>query len=226
MSDQDAPKPESEPQNDDNPSAENKNDTAAESSAPESKKKSGIGKKLAIVAGVLFALAIIGYFVATSAFFVKSFVVPKVGKILNAEIKLADASISPFSEVTLEGVEVTANGEELLASVGSVKARYRLMDIIGGNINVSEVTIDSPTLHLLIKKDGTTNLDPILEALATDEAPPPPGETPKISIKNVSLKNATVKVVQELPGGRNPNSGSKERESDAGPAWQWPTEQD
>jgi hypothetical protein len=236
MSDQDAPKPDSEPQNDANPSAEKKDDTspkdnaATDSPAPKDaekpdtkpettsdekksdskksedkpakgKKKSGIVKKLGIVAGVLFVLAFIGYFVATSAFFIKAFVMPKVGKILNAEIKLANASISPFSEVTLEGVEVTANGEELLASVGSVKARYSLMDILGGNINVFEITIDSPTLHLLVKKDGTTNLDPILQALATDEAPPPPGETPQVSIKNVSLKNATVNVVRELPEG-------------------------
>lgn len=223
MPDQDAPKPDSESQNDANPSAEHKNDAAhkdnppAEASASkdadkpdkgkpdskkpaEGKKKSGIVKKLAIVAGVLSALAIIGYFVATSAFFVKAFVVPRVAKMLNAEIKLNDASISPFSQVSFTGVEVTATGEELLANVGSVKARYSLMDIIGGKINVSEVTVESPSLQLIIKEDGTTNLDPILAALATDE-PPPPGETPNLSIRNVNLKNATVKVIQRHKGG-------------------------
>lgn len=172
-------------------------------SEPESPKTSGSGlkKKLLIAAGSLLALLVLFYFVATSAFFVKSAVLPKVGEILNARITLNDASISPFSAVRFDDIEVAANGEEPLAKVGSVQARYSLMDIVGGNIKVDEVTIDSPTINLIVKEDGSTNLDTILKALQTDEPPPPSGETPNMDVKNVAIKNATIKLVQHLGGG-------------------------
>ncbi len=168
---------------------------------PAKPSKSGLRKKLLIAAGSLLALLVVFYFVATSAFFVKSAVLPKVGEILDARITLGEASISPFSEVSFDSIEVAANGEETLAKVGSVKARYSLMDIVGGNIKVDEVTVDSPTINLVIKEDGSTNLDPILKALASDEPPPPAGPTPNLDVKNVSIKNATIKLIQHLGGG-------------------------
>lgn len=163
--------------------------------------KSGLRKKLLIAACSLLGLLVVFYFVATSALFVKSAVLPKVGEILDAKITLGEASISPFSEVSFDNIEVAANGEETLANIGSVKARYSLMDIVGGNIKVDEVTVDSPTINLVIKEDGSTNLDPILKALASDEPPPPAGPTPNLDVKNVSIKNATIKLIQHLGGG-------------------------
>ncbi len=220
MKSPDAPDPQNDPKTGspapDASSSEPKSDTPSENKSdgpsnpvsqeaapkPQTKPaKSGLKKKLGIGAGVLCGLLFVGYFVATSAMFVKSAVLPQVSNMIAAQIKLNDASISPFSEVSFDGIEVTPNGEEMLASVGSVKARYSLMDIVGGNINVDEVTVDSPVIQLVVKEDGTTNLDPILKALATDEAPPP-GPTPQLDVKNVSIKNATIRLIQKLGGGQ------------------------
>ena len=163
--------------------------------------KPGLKKKLLIAAGCLLSLLVVFYFVATSAFFVRSVALPKAGEILDAKISLGDASISPFSSVRFDSLEVAANGEEPVAKVGSISARYSLMDIIGGNINVQEVTVDSPEILLIVKEDGSTNLDPILKALESDEPPPPAGPTPNLDIRNVAIKNASIKLVQHLPGG-------------------------
>ena len=55
-----------------------------------------------------------------------------------------------------------------------MRLRYSLMDIIGGNIHVDEVTLASPTVTLVENPDGSSNLDPILKA---QQAKPAGAET-------------------------------------------------
>ena len=54
---------------------------------------------------------------------------------------MADASISPFSSVTLTKLKVQAAGQVPIVEADQVVARYSLMDIIKGNIHVDEVTL-------------------------------------------------------------------------------------
>src|SRR5437867_10146538 len=104
-------------------------------------------------------LLIILYLVATSAVFLKSVILPRVGKSMNATITVSDASISPFSRVMLKDLKVTTTGTEPLLTVEEVRAQYSLFRIIGGNIKVDEVTIASPVVQIIQNPDGSSNLD-------------------------------------------------------------------
>src|SRR5438445_7810054 len=84
---------------------------------------------------IFIVLLVAAYFVGTSSAFFKGFILPRASKSLNATITVSDASISPFKQVVLHNLKVQTTGDEPLVSAPEVRARYSLMDIIGGNIH-------------------------------------------------------------------------------------------
>src|SRR5216117_1856115 len=164
-------------------------------------------RRLLILGGGLVGLLVILYFVATSAAFLKSVVLPRVSKALNAEITVADASLSPFSQVVLRQLTVKTTGAEPLLQANEVRLRYSLWSIIGGKIKVDEVTLDSPAIQIVQNADGTSNLDPLLKKEAKPTAQPPAGPSKplQLDVRNVSVNNASVRLVADreaIPTGR------------------------
>src|SRR5688572_5911517 len=116
---------------------------------------------IGIIFGVLVLLLVVAYFVGTSEWALKSVILPKVSTAMNANVTVESANIAPFSAVTLRGLKVETKGAEPLVTAKEVRARYSLTDIVKGNINVSEVFLESPVITLVIYADGTSNLDPL-----------------------------------------------------------------
>src|SRR5262249_1313831 len=110
-------------------------------------------RKLALVFGVLVVLLVVLYFVATSGASFKGVFLPKVSKALNAEVTVSDASISPFSQVVLRNLKVQTAGANPVVTAQEVRARYSLVDIIGGKMNVKEVALISPTVEIVTQPD-------------------------------------------------------------------------
>src|SRR5262245_315304 len=119
---------------------------ANEISATPPKKRRSILRILVWAFGILVILIITLYFVATSSPFLKSVILPRVSKAINADVTVSDASISPFKQVVLHNLKVQAAGQEPLVAVPEVRLHYSLFDIIGGNINVDEITVSSPVI--------------------------------------------------------------------------------
>src|SRR5438046_1288939 len=164
-------------------------------------------RKLLTIAGALLVLLVISYFVATSAAFFKGVILPRVGKALNAEITVGDASLSPFSHVVLRQLTIKTTGAEPLLQANEVRLRYSLWSIIGGKIKVDEVTLDSPAIQIVQNADGTSNLDPLLKKEAQPAAQPPAGPSKplQLDVRNVSVNNASVRLVADreaIPTGR------------------------
>jgi len=155
---------------------------------------------------VLVVLAIAGYFVVTSAAFLKGVILPRVGAAVNANITVSDATISPFHEVILQNLKVQTTGTDPLVTAPEVRLVYSLGKIIGGNIAVDEITLTSPTVTLVQNPDGTSNLDPILKALnqapQKPSAPAQPSKPPQIDIKKIALTDGTIRQVK-LYGGNH-----------------------
>src|SRR5664279_1831348 len=163
-------------------------------STPTPRKRRGWLRAIAWVFGILIALLVVVYFVATSGAFFKGVILPRVGKAMNAQVTVSDASISPFSQVVLKDLKVQTTGAEPLVTANEVRLRYSLMDIIRGNIHVDEVTLASPTVALVQNADGSSNLDPILksqQAKPGEQKPAPakaPGAKPmQIDLRKVAL---------------------------------------
>jgi hypothetical protein len=150
------------------------------------------------------------YFAATSSAFLKSVILPRVGKSMNADITVADASIHPFKEVVLHNLVVKTTGDEPLVTAPEVHAKYSLMDIIGGKIHVDLAELNSPKLVLIQNADGTSNLDPLTKgqkeqpkapAQKKPEQPGKPSKPPEIDIKKVALNDATVRQIKVYKNG-------------------------
>ena len=71
------------------------------------------------------------------------------------------------------------------------------MDILKGNINVHELTLNSPVITLVQEPDGSSNLDPITSGGDSPES----SEPTRLSLRNFSLKNAIVRQVQKSGDG-------------------------
>jgi hypothetical protein len=136
----------------------------------------------------------------------KSVILPKASQSLNAQIAVDDADISPFSAVTLRGLRVQTTGTEPLLTAQEVRARYKLMDIIKGNINVDEVALQSPVVNVVTFADGTSNLDPLTKTKEQKPKAKEPREKkeekpPQLDLKKFALNNATVRQITERKDG-------------------------
>ena len=167
------------------------------------KPKSGWLKKLGVTGIVLAGLLVVAYFVGTSATVLKSVILPRVSKALNAEITVEDADISPFSRVVNRGLKIKTTGAEPLLTCNEVRARYSLLDILSGKINVEEVTLVSPVITLVRNADGTSNLDPLTKSDGKKAEPKPDAtaKVPAVDLKKFAIENATVRVITHLKTG-------------------------
>ncbi len=180
-------------------------DNSAPSSTPAAPKKSGLLKKLGLAVVALLVLLVVTYFVVTSAMFQKGVVLPRVAKAIGAELTVEDTSISPFSGVTLVGVKLQVPGGEPLFTAKEIRARYSLMDIIGGPIAVEEAAVSGATINVVQHPDGTFNFTPIVKATESKEpkaAKPASSSVPlKLNIKSISVKDSTIRFTKSDKSG-------------------------
>src|SRR5258705_2832693 len=131
-------------------------------------------RKLLYISGALLVFLVVTYFVVTSSAFFKGVILPRVGSAMGGQITVADASISPFSQVALRQLSVKTTGAEPLLQAEEVRLRYGLFAILGGTLKVDEVTISSPVVQIIEQADGSSNLDPLLKKEAKPAAKPEP----------------------------------------------------
>ena len=177
--------------------------TTPTSPQPQPGKRSSWRRKLMFGGGGLVLLLVVAYFVVTSSAFFKGVILPRASQAIGAEVTVADASISPFSQVTLRQLSVKTTGTEPLLAVEELRLRYSLSAILGGNLKVDEVTITSPVVQIVVNADGTSNLDPLLKQPEPSTAKPAsgPSQPPQLALRNFALKNATLRHVKHLAGG-------------------------
>lgn len=171
-------------------------------SSPPAKRSSWL-RKLMFAFGGLLVFLVVAYFVVTSSAFFKGVILPRASSAIGGQITVADAAISPFSQVHLRQLKVQTTGTEPLLQAEEVRLRYSLSSILGGTMKVDEVTIVNPVVQIIENADGTSNLDPLLkpEGKPAPKSSPQPGKPPQIDLKNFALKNATIRRVKNLKDG-------------------------
>ncbi len=165
-------------------------------------------------AAVLLVLLVTAWLVVTSSAFLKSVILPRVGAALNAGVTVSDASIHPFSGIVLRDLKVQASGQPPLVTASEVRVSYHLFNILGGNLRVDEIALDSPTIELVENPDGSSNLGPILKALqpkpAAEKKPAASTAVSKllqIDLGKLTLSNATLLQIKNYAGGRSDVAG-------------------
>lgn len=152
------------------------------------------------IVGTLLILLVAGYFVATSSAFFKGVILPKVGKAMNSDVTVSEASISPFKSVTLRDFKLQPVGKDTLFTAKEIRLRYSLMAMMGGNINVQEVYVGSPLISVVYASDGTSNLDPLMKSMEEPQAgepqPPEKAEPLKINLQKLAIENGAIRYTQ------------------------------
>lgn len=160
-------------------------------------------KKWPLILGGLVGLLVVAYFVATSGWFLKSVIVPQVASKLGSEFEAEQISLSPLKQLELRKVKLTPRGSDTLFAVESVRVRYGLLAILGGDIQVDEVTVESPSVTIVEKLNGDSNLSKLLASLNSGPATSstPSAEVPKVNLRNLALRNATLRYSKETAPG-------------------------
>ena len=147
-------------------------------------------KRWPLITGAVVGSLLVLYFVLTSGFFLRSVVLPRVSSAAGVAVDASDISLSPFSSVEIRNLTVTVPGKESLAKVDLIRARYSLLSILGGDIDVSEVTVENPVVTLFGKADGSMNLPTSSAKPSSGAAPEKAGTAPRLNLRNIQVKNA------------------------------------
>jgi hypothetical protein len=151
--------------------------------------------------GILVGLPLL-YWVLTSGVFLRWVVLPRVGAALGSELTVQDISLSPFSSLAATGVRLTPKEGKPLVEIRELKVRYKLMAILGGTIEVDEVTVDSPVILIEDKADGTGNLNRLLASLPKT-APTPAKAPPRLAVRKVEIRGGEIALDRtDAAGGR------------------------
>ncbi len=173
---------------------------------PAPRKRGAWLRVLLWLVGIIVVLLVAVYFVATSSSFVQHQILPRVSASLGANVTVSSAEIHPFSRVVLHDLKVQATNQPTLLTAPEASVSYSLMDILGGNIHVDDLTITSPTIQVVKNADGSSNLDPLRKSQKQPtEEKPKAGEKPakplKVDVRKVTISNATILKIDNQPNG-------------------------
>jgi hypothetical protein len=181
-------------------------DVKTSESKPAPRRRGGWWRVLLGAVAIIVLLLVVVYFVATSSSFVQHQILPRVSKSLGADVTVSSAEVHPFSRVVLHDLKVQATNQPALLTAPEASVSYSLMDIIGGNIHVDDLTITSPTIQIVQNADGTSNLDPFTKKEKngkTETAKAGSGKSKplKVDVRKVTISNATILQVKNHENG-------------------------
>lgn len=158
-------------------------------------------KYLLFCGGGLLILLALAYFIGTSGWFIRTVILPRVGKTVNANITAGDISLSPFSKIEIKNLALTTTDNRPIASFSNISARYDLMKILRGNIEVGEVILDSPVINYEINEDGTSNIDKLGGTSAPSPKPSQTARPLNLFLGSLVINNGTVNFTQKSKTG-------------------------
>jgi len=141
---------------------------------------SRLPRLLLVVLGVAVALVLVAW--AAAAILlppsrVRTIVQQQLGAVLSREVKFEDAGVSIFPPVRLNvsGLALAEPGglaHGAAFQTANLGIDVDVFSLLGGKLVVRRLVLDHPQIHLLVRADGTTNLDGLVKQ-------PPPGATPQ-----------------------------------------------
>ena len=159
--------------------------------------------KIALYVLVVLVVVLIGaYLLLTREWFLKSQLLPRISKAVGAPVTVKTISLAPFSRIELTGLQV-GEGATPFLKAGTVRCRYSLLAILGGEINVSELLLDGVRVHAIQDAAGKWNLpQPPASPKAAEPKTPASAKTarpPRLALTNIQVRDLQL-VVDELAG--------------------------
>ena len=156
-------------------------------------------KFVAYSLAMLVALAVTVYFIASSAWFIKGQILPRVSTAAGVPVTAEGVVFSPFSGLEMTGVRI-GDASQPLVEVKTVRVRYEALAVLDRKIVVSELLLDGAKLRLAQQPDGAWGLPP---QPAAKPAPAGAGSATAfpyaLDIRNVRITDAEFSLTQSKP---------------------------
>jgi len=118
-----------------------------------------------VMAGLFVVLVVaLGWFVQSPAFkdLVRNRVIAELEKVTGGTVEMRSLTWN-VSKLEVEANDITIHGLEPagqvpLAHVDRLYARVRIVSFFSAAIDLQQLTLDQPTIHVIVKPDGSTNI--------------------------------------------------------------------
>lgn len=145
------------------------------------------------------------YFIGTSSWFLKSYVLPRLGRAIQAEIRTEDLTLNS-SSLEAKGLVIVAPGAEPALTCASLRLKFHLLKLLRGIIALEDVVIDGLNVQQIQSPKGTSNLDPILEVIL---APDKNSKRDEETIVNLEVRGIEVRNAQWTSTRNHPTQGPR-----------------
>ena len=105
------------------------------------------------------------------------------------KIEIGTLNLSFFRHITINDVTLRGTKNEKIASIGSAEARLRLLPLFHGEINVSDISVDSLSAAVVVDSDSTLNIQFLIDAFKPKE----PTKMPELRLPRISLTNSDIR---------------------------------
>lgn len=125
--------------------------------------KKFIAATLAVVIVGLIALVVLAKVLVTPER-IKGILLPRVGEALNRQVEIEQVDISLFSGIGLKNLTVMEReGDKSFLTTEQVTLRYRFWPLLLMRVEIDEIAIDKPQIHLVRFADGSFNFSDLLQ---------------------------------------------------------------
>ncbi len=157
-------------------------------------------RKFAVFIFCIGVLAVIGFAVVNTGWFVTAVVLPAVAKSLDTNIRVDNADFSVFSGILLENLVIGDSADPVMIGK-TLQVDYRFTALLRGRLEVNRVELQDITIHVVADHNGNLNI-PGASASENEKGNAKAGsatrseDLKKISIANVALKNVHISYTQ------------------------------
>ena len=112
-------------------------------------------------------------------------------RIVTGQVKVGSISGSFLYDLTLENLVVRDTSGTLLADLPRAKVSYRLPNLIAGQVVLSAMELDRPTIQLIKHRSGRMNYEEVLGIGKGSKG----GKSPLVEFHNVQMTAGTLRIV-------------------------------
>ena len=111
-------------------------------------------------------------------------------RIVTGQVRVGSISGSFLYDLTLENLVVRDTSGELLVDLPRVRVAYRLPNFIAGQVVLSAMQLDRPTIHLIKHRNGRMNYEEVLGIGKGSKG----GKSPLVQFHNVRMTEGTLRI--------------------------------
>jgi translocation and assembly module TamB len=111
-------------------------------------------------------------------------------RIVTGQVRVGAISGSFLYDLTLENLVVRDTSGELLADLPRVRVSYRLPNLLAGQVLLSAMQLDRPTIQLIKHRNGRMNYEEVLGIGKGSKG----GKSPLVEFHNVRMTDGTLRI--------------------------------